>query len=146
MKKEIIEIADSLSKKQRKEFLELTEKVNLLNERDLKFFDLSPYVLLLSEINSLYDGKIDYIKKALEIALKHKKLKMQADKIISEFVKTESINSSKLGAVGIATMENGDNGIFIEIDGHQFKFTQLGTKNLIEKLNDILKKCKELES
>ena len=87
MKIEIMEIADSLSKAQRKSFLEFTEKVNLLNERDLKIFDIAQYTSLLEEINSLYDGKIDYIKKALEIARQQNKHKVNAELLIAEFVK-----------------------------------------------------------
>lgn len=83
----IMEVADSLSAKQKELFLELTEKVNLLNPTSYKHLDLSKYETLLEDINDLYDGKIDYIKKALDSVKKHNKWKMNAEKIISEIVK-----------------------------------------------------------
>jgi hypothetical protein len=83
MKIEIMEIADSLSDKQRKEFLELTDKVNLHNPTSYAFFDMSKYKTLLEQIDELFDGKIDYIRKALLAA----KSKVRTEQIVAEFVK-----------------------------------------------------------
>jgi len=83
-----MDIADSLSKKQRDKFLELTEKVNLLfPSYSYSFLDLIEYEPVLNEINKLYDGKIDYIKKALDFIRKTKKNKISAELLINEFIK-----------------------------------------------------------
>jgi beta-N-acetylglucosaminidase len=82
-----MDIADSLSNKQRDKFLELTEKVNLLNSNSYSYLDLIEYQSVLNEINKLYDGKIDYIKKALDFIRKNEKNKISAELLVNEFIK-----------------------------------------------------------
>jgi len=83
-----MEIADSLSEKQRKLFLELTEKVNLLDSSSYSHLDLAKYENLLNTINELYDGKVDYIANILKVIEKHKKLGCKTEELINEFVKS----------------------------------------------------------
>ena len=82
----IMEIADSLSSKQKKQFLELTDKVNLLDPKSYSHSDLSKYKDLLISIDDLYDGKIDYIKDALFFVLAFDKIGSRTEKLIKEIV------------------------------------------------------------
>jgi hypothetical protein len=53
-----MEIVDSLSKKDREQFLDLTSRVNLLN---CYIWEIIGHEKLLRKIDSLYDGKLDFI-------------------------------------------------------------------------------------
>ena len=75
-----------------------------------------------------------------KIADEKKGLNMKnIQKIAKEIIARSEAN---LGAIGITTMQDGENGVFIEIDNHQFKFSKLGLKKLIDKLEDISKELK----
>jgi len=87
MKISIMEIADSLSAKQKKQFLELTDKVSLLNPESYQMEFISKYEKLLKEIDDLYDGKIDYITEVLKKIDRNKKSSLKTESLIKEFVK-----------------------------------------------------------
>jgi hypothetical protein len=82
-----MEIADSLSAKQKKQFLELTDKVSLLNPESYQIEFISKYEKLLKDIDDLYDGKIDYITEVLKKIDRNKKLSFKTESLIKEFVK-----------------------------------------------------------
>lgn len=87
MKISIMEIADSLSAKQKKQFLELTDKVSLLNPESYQIEFISKYEKLLRDIDDLYDGKIDYITEVLKKIDRNKSLGLKTESLIKEFVK-----------------------------------------------------------
>jgi hypothetical protein len=100
MKPEIIDIADSLGKKDKEKFLELTEKINIRDPWSYNHLNLKEYLPLLKKIDDLYDGKIDYItdaisrisgehwkKKEEESRAVEERWKKKTEKLISEFVK-----------------------------------------------------------
>lgn len=82
-----MEIADSLSAKQKKQFLELTDKVSLLNPESYQIDFIAKYEKLLRDIDDLYDGKIDYITEVLKKIDRNKSLGLKTESLIKEFVK-----------------------------------------------------------